>query len=256
MFSLSPHRLAIFRQCPRRYKYHYVDGLYHAYRRWWPFYTMGAHVHGALSSFLSPGNRDRSLTRLQNLLLWRWASERRGFASAGEEEEYRRRALAQLRWFHMHQDVEARPHMIEATHKAVLAPDLCLIGKVDRVDREDDGTFHVIDYKTSKTAAYVDDFQLFAYALLLGKRYGMRVGRVSYLFLNGVGWQSHELTPADLARTEAELMAAREEILAERDFQPRPDRLCYWCDFLELCRPATAGEWAEVLEDEPAFDGA
>ena len=253
MFSLSPHKLSIYRQCPRRYKYQYVDGLLEHYRKYWPFYTMGAHVHGALSHFLSRTNKDRSLARLEALLAQRWPSERRGFASRAEEEEYRRRALGQLRWFHAHEDTSAQPHMVEAMHSVVIAPDLLLTGKVDRVDREEDGSFHLIDYKTSRSSAYAEDFQLRAYAVLLTRRYGVPVSRASYLFLGGDGWVSWEPSADDLARTEAELAAAREDILAERDFQARPNRFCPWCDFLELCDPTT-GDLALGLDDDPPWD--
>ncbi len=170
MLSLSPHKLAIFRQCHRRYKYHYVDGLLEAYRTWWPFYTMGAHVHAVLSRYLAPLNGVRDLPKLESLLQEQWPRERRGFASRDEERDYYLRGRAQLHWFFHHEDREVRPQMLEAQHSVPLDAALRLLGKVDRVDKLPDGTFQIVDYKTSRTSAYADDFQLRAYALLLTRR--------------------------------------------------------------------------------------
>ncbi|MHB1004489.1 MAG: RecB family exonuclease [Chloroflexota bacterium] len=248
MLSLSPHKLAIFRQCHRRYKYHYVDGLLEAYRKWWPFYTMGAHVHAALSRYLAPLNGVRDLPKLESLLQEQWPRERRGFASRDEERDYYQRGRAQLHWFFHHEDREVRPQMLEAQHSVPLDAALRLLGKVDRVDKLPDGTFQIVDYKTSRTSAYADDFQLRAYALLLTRRYRMQVSGAYYLFLNGDGWVGLEPSADDLARTEAELRAVAAEIAAERDFIPRPNRFCRWCDFLELCQPEAAEE-GECEED-------
>lgn len=250
--SLSPYRIGIFRQCPRRYKLHYLDGLYQQYRRWWPFYTMGAHVHTALSRFLSPINRDRTLGRLERLLEESWVRQRKGFASPEEEKIYFGRARAQVRWFYAHDDPDARPYMVEAHHSLTLAAGFRLIGKVDRVDRDADGTLRVIDYKTSKSSAHADDFQLRAYALLLSRRYHAEVGEVGFLFLNGDGLIGHAPTAAELERTEAELFAARDAIVGETAFAPRPGNLCGWCDFHELC-DAVPGEAAGLEGEEMDF---
>lgn len=251
MLTLSPFKIGIFRQCPRRYKFHYLDGLYETYRKWWPFYTMGAHVHTALARFLSPLNRDRSYPCLERLLRESWVRQRKGFANLDEERDYFERARVMLRWFHAHEDPEARPYMLEAKHKVALSPGLVLQGRVDRVEREADGSLRVIDYKTSKSSLWAGDFQLRVYALLLSRRLRAPVGEVGYLFLNGDGLVSLAPSEAQLAATLEEVLTAQREIEAERDFAPRENQFCPWCDFRELCDPVAAGEpWDGEWEGE------
>jgi len=255
-FKLSHFKLSIFRQCPRRYKYHYVDGLYQEHRKLWPHLTMGQLVHYALSDFLSQSNRDRSFPRMQAILHRRWNTQREGFKTPEQEKEYWERALKHLRWFYDTQDVRARPFMLEALHQVNIAPDLALIGKVDRVDHSEDGSFHVIDYKTGRNARGGDGFQLLAYSVLLGKKFKTRVSKVSYLFLNGLGWQSIEPTDSQLKEAEEQLRAARDEIINEQEYPPTPSQLCPWCDFAEICDAfgAEVGDY-DVADEPPYWEG-
>lgn len=252
-FRLSPTKITTFRQCPRKYKYQYVDGLYEQYHKPWPHFTMGDHVHATLSEFLSQDNHDRSWPKMESILRRRWRTRREGFKTPEQEKEFGERALRYLRWFYDNEDVRAQPCMLEAKHQAVLTPDLTLVGKVDRVDRCEDGSFHIIDYKTGRTASGGDHLQLMAYAVLLGKKFRAPISRVSYLFLNGLGWQSVEPTDVQLREAEGRLCAARDEIIAEQEFAPTPGPLCSWCDFTEIC-DACGIEMSDYdLADEPEF---
>ena len=253
MFKLSPFKLGVFRQCRRRYKYHYVDGLYGQYHKRWPHLTMGAHVHGALNAFFSRLNRDRSPARLRWLLQQRWGRYRDCFADRAEEQLYWSRALGQLRWLCATQDLTAQPIMLEAIHEVGLAPGFRLVGKVDRVDRDEDGALCIVDYKTNKSSGYADDFQLLAYALLLGRKFRAEVASASYLFLNGDGLHNLVPTSADLERAAELLHAARAEIQAERNYEPRPGPLCRWCDFQDLCAEARLDDLEYDLTDD-AFE--
>lgn len=253
MFKLSPFRIVIFRQCPRRYKYHYVDGLYELYRKPQPHFTMGEHVHAALSAFLSRTNRDRTFEALEKLFRNRWNTNREGFETREQENKYKDLALHQLRWFYDTQNVAAQPYMVEAPHQVSLSPGLTLMGRVDRVDRCEDGSFHIIDYKTGKTRKDSDNFQLLAYAVLLNRKFKANISRVSYLFLNGDGWRSIEPRAADLDRTQAQLFAIRDEITAEQEYPARPSALCRWCDFTELCDVRSEPDWDYEPPDDSPF---
>ncbi len=242
VLELSPYRVSIFRQCPRRYKYHYIDGLRDRYFRPTPAITMGANLHRTLDRFFSGANRDRSYAAAERMLRDAWSRDRKGFAGPDEEREWGRRALDQLRWLFETQDVTARPFMREAVHKTPLAPGLRLMGRVDRVDRIDDGSLHVIDYKSGNYPGPAEDYQLRWYALLLRRRTGLCVSRASYLFLNGTGWQSIEPTDGDLTSAEEEALEAGEEIRAEASWAPRLSGGCGRCEFTRLCDSDLPGE--------------
>jgi putative RecB family exonuclease len=251
-FRLSPYKIGIFRQCPRRYRYHYVDALYQRYRRRWPYLTMGDNVHLALRDFFSSANRTRDFSTIKRLLATRWTAKAEGFEDREVERRYWRKALNQLKWFCDTQDLSAQPYLREAIHEAPLSPDLRLLGKVDRVDREADGSFNLIDYKTGKTPDEPDDGPLLTYALLLKKKFGAEVRTVSYLFLNGDGWRTSEPTAIDHVRTEERLFAIRNQIEADKAFVATPNALCPWCDFAELCDVPVGDAWDDSIE-EPLF---
>src|SRR4030042_1046074 len=135
MFEASPFSLNMFQQCPRQYKFQYIDHLGSIYRKSRPYFTMGDHVHATLKDFLSvvPVS-ERNLTRLEDLLRKKW----------GEK------ALKQLRRFAHNHDISVTPCMVEDYHSTELTSSIILKGKIDRVDKEPDGSLHIIDDKTGK----------------------------------------------------------------------------------------------------------
>ena len=253
MFRLSPHRLSTFRQCPRRYRFRYVDACHPELHKQWPFLILGQNVHATLRALLRPGNHDRSYAHARALLTTCWRENRHGFSSRVEEEEYWRRALDQLRWFCGTEEAQVRPANLEATYSTYLASDFRLEGKVDRVDEDADGGYHIVDYKTSKTSRNVDPSQLLIYVLLLHRSLDFDVRSASYLFLNGDGRRTLYPQAPDLKGAVEELFEARADIEAERRFAPNPCVLCRWCDFLELC-PAGQEAVGVPCPDDPDWD--
>ncbi|MDO8669854.1 MAG: PD-(D/E)XK nuclease family protein [Dehalococcoidia bacterium] len=254
MLDLSPFRLNMFRQCRRKYKFHYLDGLQRQYGKPQPHFTMGNHVHWSLNIFLRSTTpaRKRTMEHLESLLRDRWVLDRSGFADRGQERDYWQKALRQLRGFFATQDVFAVPKMTEATHKAALTPDLRLMGKIDRVDQAEDGLV-VIDYKTGRRPMAVDLLQLRTYALILQKRFGQPVVSARYLFLESGGVAEIRPEESDLGEAEEELIACGREIRGEQEFLAAPNRLCSYCDFLEICPEGIAYGGPRANPDEDEF---
>ena len=74
-----------------------------------------------------------------------WRRYRLGFRDRDDELRWAEKALAQLRAFVSTQDVNVQPIMMEELVEAEVSAGLVLR---DRVDKEPDGSLHVIDYKT------------------------------------------------------------------------------------------------------------
>jgi putative RecB family exonuclease len=236
MFEASPFSLNMFQQCPRQYKFQYIDHLGDIYRKARPYFTMGDHIHAALKDFLSVVPvTERNLPKLENLLREKWRRNRKGFNDKDDEKKWGEKALNQLRWFAQNQDMSINPFMIEKNHRVELTDTIILKGRIDRVDRELDGGLHIIDYKTGKMPSEINNLQLHIYALILSKQQHYPLKKASYLYL-GVGkWQTIDLSEQDLAQATSYVIDMVDKICREKEYPATPNIFCWNCDFLEIC---------------------
>ena len=251
MFEVSPFSINMFRQCPRQYKFQYIDHLGDIYRKARPYFTMGDHVHATLKDFLSVVPvTERNLTKLDSLLREKWQRNRKGFNDREDEKKWGEKALKQLRWFAKNHDLAVTPFMIENNHKVELTDNILLKGRIDRVDRESDGNLHIIDYKTGKIPAKIDRLQLHIYALILAKKQDIPVKKASYLYLDACKWQTIELTEPDLKQATSYVIEMADRICQEKEYPASPNLFCFNCYFLEICpRKAEAIKFGPEEED-------
>ncbi|MGB2855849.1 MAG: PD-(D/E)XK nuclease family protein [Dehalococcoidia bacterium] len=236
MFNASPFRLKMFQQCPRQYKFHYIDDLSKIYAKPRPYFTMGDHIHAALKDFLSiVPVEERTVARLENLLREKWRRYRKGFEDLDDEKRWGERALDQVRWFAQNQDLSITPIMVEDYHKAELSPKITLVGKIDRVDKDAEGGLHIIDYKTGKMPEETDRTQLYIYALILSKKQELPVAKVSYLYLVAGEFETLWPTTADLEQAADYVVSMVDRILAETKYPAIINSYCGTCDFLKIC---------------------
>jgi len=241
----------MFQQCPRQYKFQYIDRLGDIYRKPRPYFTMGDHVHATLKDFLSviPVS-ERNLSKLEDLLREKWRRNRKGFDSRADEKRWGEKALNQLRWFAQNQDISVTPFIIENNHRAELTGTILLKGRIDRVDKEADGSLHIIDYKTGKMPAEINQIQLHIYALILSKKQDLPPKKASYLYLDAGEFRTIELTPAELAQAASYVIAIVDRILMEREYPATPNNYCWNCDFLEICpKKDEAAKFAPSQDD-------
>lgn len=254
MFEASPFKLNMFQQCPRRYKFHYIDGLIDVYGKPRPYFTMGDHVHAALKEFLSivPVS-ERTIPKLEDLLRQKWRRNRKGFNDTDDEKRWGEKALNQLHWFAQSQDLSVMPLMVEGYHKAELSTNIILTGRIDRVDQEADGSLHVIDYKTGKMPEEINQTQLYIYALILSKEQNLPVRKASYLFLEAGEFRTLEPSAADLDQAASYVIDLVDRICAEREYLATPNNYCGNCDFLEICPEKEEAAKLTINEDELDF---
>lgn len=236
VFKLSPYSIGIYQQCPRRYKHHYVDGLIRQYRKPWPWLTLGQNVHDTLADFLRIiPNEKRTTETIENLLRNKWRQNREGFANGEEERQWGEKALAQLRLFVNTQKVDVQPFLLEKFHEAPVTKDLIINGRIDRIDRVDNGSLHIIDYKTGNMPEKVDSFQLLLYVLILSRTLSYPVSKASYLYLVDGVWHTFSIAESDMQDAQNKILGIAREIELERDYPEVAGSLCRLCDFLEIC---------------------
>jgi putative RecB family exonuclease len=245
---LSPHSIALFRQCKLQYKFRYIEKLGDKYGKARPYFTMANHVHAALHDlFSSVFPEERTVEVGRQLLMNNWRRYRVGFKDKGDERRWAQRALNEITRFIVEQDITSTPLMLETPIEAKITPGLILRGRVDRVDKEPDGCLHIIDYKTGVFPESIDWTQLELHSLALSRSTTYTVSKVSYLYLLSGTLESRQLDGKSLDKTTWELLRIAKEIRAEKSYPPNPGPACAGCDFAPIC-PARHEGYVKIGE--------
>ena len=182
--KFSPSKLDVYKNCPRRYQYRYVDGL--ARRRKTPETTLGTAVHSAFEELytLVTGGRTPSLAEVSVVF-------DKAFDEGWDEsvqlkdkrftrDDWRKVGHDCVRLYYSAHSPFTSDRTV-AVEKRVGFPlpvegrEYRIEGFVDRLSLASDGVFEIHDYKTSKSLPsqeYVDsDWQLALYELAVRREW-------------------------------------------------------------------------------------
>ncbi len=245
---LSFSRAETYETCPAKFRFTYVEALPGLPG---PHLSFGSSIHAALERFydqklpICPSERE-----LLGFLYEDWDSS--GFEGLTRDEQllWYRHAQDVLRRFHARESVRYRlPADVEKWFSLPFGDDAVVMGSIDRVDVDDDGSLEVIDYKTNKRMQDRErvraSLQLSIYALACEHLYGRLPTAVTlYFVVPGVRVRvATEEIDLDGARHTVARVAAAVRAGA---FDPAPSRACNWCDFRPLC-PAWEGDGQQAL---------
>jgi len=250
--SLSPSRAGDFLTCPLLYRFRVIDRLPEPPS---PAATRGTLVHAVLERIFDHPAADRTPEQARAMVAPEWerllAAEPELAGLFGDEAEraaWLAEAAAMLdRYFTLEDPRRLEPAQRELSVEAVLASGLRLRGYIDRLDVAPGGEVRIVDYKTGSAPPADFEaralFQMRFYALVLWRAQG-RVPRLLQLMYLGNGeivrYQPDEAGLLATERKVEALWRAIERARSERDWRPRPGRLCDWCAHKPLC-PAFGG---------------
>jgi putative RecB family exonuclease len=155
------------------------------------------------------------------------------------------------------------PRRIEPAHRelcveAELPSGLRLRGYIDRLDVAPGGEMRIVDYKTGGSPPEEFEaralFQMRFYALTLWRAQGRVPKLLQLMYLGNGEIVRYEPDEADLLATERKVVAlwqAIERARVNRDWRPRPGRICDWCAHQAIC-PAFGGTPPPIPEDLPS----
>ncbi len=264
LFSCTPSKLLTWLDCPRRYRFQYVDRPTPARGPAWAHNSVGTSVHLALARLWDLPVSERTPAAGRGLLETAWQSD--GFLDDAQASRWRGYAGDMVAEYVAAMDVEAEPRGVERT-VAFTSPALTVSGRVDRVD-ERDGAVVVVDCKTGRSALSTDDARgslaLALYVLGCRRTFRRPSTRVELHHLPSGKVHAWEHTEDSLDRhvRRAEAIAAEAVAAGETgDYPPRPSSLCAWCDFARHCPEgleASGGPkkpWAGLAQERVPVEG-
>ncbi len=264
LFACTPSKLAAF-DCPRRYRFSYLDRPTPARGKPWAHNSVGATVHLALARWWSLPTQARTPAHGQQLVERNWQDD--GFRDSDQSARWREVAG---RWvYHYLADIDPAREPI-GVERTVSAPTqaLAVSGRVDRVDDRGDELV-VVDYKTGKRPSTEDEARgslaLALYVLAVRRTLRRPCRRVELHHLPTGTIAGHEHSEESLARHVARAEATAQDIVTATDtlasgaapddvFPAVPSPGCSWCDFRIHCPEGRAASrelsgWA-ALEGE------
>ncbi|BFU44208.1 RecB family exonuclease [Krasilnikovia sp. MM14-A1004] len=130
----------------------------------------------------------------------------------------------------------------ESLISTLVDDELLIRGYIDRLDISPAGDLRVVDYKTGGAPREAFEgralFQLKFYALVLWRTRGLVPKVLRLLYLKDAEVCDYRPDAEELERFERTLVAlsqAIERAKRDRDFRPKPSRLCGWCRHQQLC---------------------
>jgi len=246
VMRISYSALETFKRCPLKFKFQYVDKIRTPKSKEALFGTL---LHSALKILHEPGLIIPTEEEILKFISNKWdssiySSEQESTLSFAQaikimKDYYSKNypsqftVLALETMFEVPLQVGAEKHLIT--------------GKIDRVDKNEDGLLEVIDYKTSKKMpsqeAVDKDLQLAVYHLGVANRWPTLVKedrplKTSLYFLKHGEKLSSTRTLDNLTSTKESITKDLEIIdkaFKENKFNATPNALCDWCEFQRNC---------------------
>lgn len=275
LFTCTPSKLSTWLDCPRRYKFVYVDRPSPPKGAPWAHNSLGAAVHTSLAAWWDRPVAERTPERAAALVREKWIDL--GFRDDEQSLQWRDRAAVMVSDYAARLDPHREPLGIERT-VALRTERIALSGRIDRLDRRGDELV-VVDYKTGRHILTTDDARgslaLAVYALAAARTLRLRCVSVELHHLptgDVITWEHSDATLArQLERAEdiaaeagaaeagaAEAAAAEARAVDagadDTQFPPRPGPMCGWCDFAAHCPEGRAAaspraSWAGLAEE-------
>ncbi|NCB37533.1 MAG: hypothetical protein EOM80_02080 [Erysipelotrichia bacterium] len=248
---LSYSKMSLYLNCPRSYRKLYIDKVPPKPQ---PFFSFGTTIHETFERVYDPVNPIEKPTLQQVLDIYEDVrlTHREGFDSDATEEQYRQDGIRQIKMYYNHfiKDAEFKPaYSIEDYFEIPCGQYAVMTGFIDRIDKLEDGTYEILDYKTEPTMrsqeAIDSDKQLSIYYWACEDTLGLKISKLSLLMLDHDVKLVTTRKREDIQKVVEAVDKTAYEMIHETEFKPRKNKYCKSCDHLHDCPMRD-----EVLADE------
>lgn len=236
--QLSYSQIDTFKTCPLKYKFRYLFNIPtpspHAA-------NFGSGVHNAINLFYKSVKEgaDATLELLLDYYERGWVSG--GYESKAHEMARKKAGIEMMRNFY---DEEMKagfkvPAFMENGFRLKVGG-IAFTGRIDRIDRLEDGTYEVIDYKTGTSKRDINlskDLQLSLYALACRDVLKINVSKLSLYYLEDAVKASTTRSDEDIELLKDTLNEISSEMKGS-GFCPTPGFHCSYCEYRVVCHAA------------------
>ncbi|MBU1292261.1 PD-(D/E)XK nuclease family protein [Patescibacteria group bacterium] len=236
---ISYSGLETFSTCPAKYKFQYIDRIKTPKSKDAFF---GILIHECLKLFHDPS---RTTPMLEDELLKYFTQQwdKDVYQDSQEEAFAFHQGIDILKRYYL-QNQNQRFNVVNLeTLFQVPILDHQITGRIDRIDKLEDGTFEVIDYKTSKkmpAQEIIDNnFQLSVYYLGLANRWPLlekenRPVKLSLYYLRHGEKLFAFRDTQEIKKTKEKIVDIINQIDKSK-FEPKSNSLCDWCQYQSYC---------------------
>lgn len=248
---LSYSKMSLYLNCPRSYRKLYIDKVPPKPQ---PFFSFGTTIHETFEEVYDPINPIEKPTLEEVIEIYERVRlrHREGFDSDEIEEKYRQDGIAQITTFYNTyiKDQPFKPaYSIEDYFEIPCGKYAVMTGFIDRIDKLDDGTFEILDYKTEPTMrsqeAVDNDDQLSIYYWACEDTFNLKISKLSLLMLDFDVKLETTRTRDSIPKVIEAIDKTAYEMIHETEFAPKINKYCKSCDHLHDCPLKD-----EILKDE------
>ncbi|MFA6295999.1 MAG: UvrD-helicase domain-containing protein [Patescibacteria group bacterium] len=236
--KFSYTQLKAFETCPHQYRFRHIIGLPSSGAS---SQSYGKTMHAVLQNFFADLQKGKSPTE-KDLLSY--------YDSFWIDDFYQDKKHEQKRF---EEGKKALQEFYKINNKNLKAPlflekgfnlrikDTCLKGQIDRIDKLDDGTVEIVDYKTGKLPKNEKEVekneQLLIYSYACQKVLNLKPSKLSLYFID----QNKKYSAKQNSIKEEKIIQKVQELIAkikESEFIAKPGFACKFCDYKDICEHA------------------
>ncbi len=240
---ISYSQIQTFDLCPLHYKLKYILKIPAPQSAAQQFGTV---LHATLKDFYTRAvNGDKPEVKdIEKILLEHWESA--GYSGKSHEEVALQKGIYILtNYLEKNYDAKNLPIALEIPFQVPINPTLHIGGRIDRIDRIDEETLEIIDYKTGNNIPtekeLLKNFQLTLYGLAASEIRDPLLHRKPENLKLSLHYLEQDIK-LTTTRTLAELQQAKENILqkaneiSQSDFACSGSIFCQTCEYKMLCK--------------------